>query len=101
MCEFQTVLKMDGKTPNPNFVKHIVFGLSVYCEYHLTQHFPKELKSRLRMHVFRELRPSGPGAYPATLARISQFWVQMEVTWCLAQVLMRNISARAAGTRIA
>jgi 2-polyprenyl-3-methyl-5-hydroxy-6-metoxy-1,4-benzoquinol methylase len=65
LCEFQRVLKVGGHllltTPNPNYLKHLLLGSSVYRDYHLTQHYPKVLKNRLRMHGFSRVRVLGSG----------------------------------------
>ena len=66
LCEFQRVLKIGGKllltTPNPNYVKHKIGGISVYDNpSHLTQHFPTVLKSRLMTHGFSGVRIYGSG----------------------------------------
>lgn len=66
ICEFQRVLAIGGKliltTPNPYYIRNKVFGTSVYTYVsHLTQHFPKILKSRLMMHGFSKIGVYGSG----------------------------------------
>jgi len=65
LCEFQRVLKIGGRllltTPNPNYLRNLVSGESIYGVSHLTQHFPKVLKFRLLMHGFSNVRIYGSG----------------------------------------
>jgi ubiquinone/menaquinone biosynthesis C-methylase UbiE len=65
ICEFQRVLKVGGRllltTPNPHYIKNKIGGTSIYCISHLTQHFPKILKSRLKMHGFSGVKLYGSG----------------------------------------
>lgn len=65
LCEFQRVLRIGGRllltTPNPNYIKNKVTGASVYGVSHLTQHFPRILKSRLLGHGFSSVRILGSG----------------------------------------
>lgn len=65
LWEFQRVLKIGGRllltTPNPNYFKRRLEGSSVYCSYHLTQHFPRVLKLRLMMQGFSRVRIYGSG----------------------------------------
>ncbi len=70
LCEFQRVLKIGGRllltTPNPNYIKNRLHGLSVYGVSHLTQHYPDILRNRLRSHGFSNVRLYGSG-------RVSRF----------------------------
>jgi SAM-dependent methyltransferase len=65
LCELQRVLKIGGRllltTPNPNYLKRKLERSSVYCSYHQTQHFPRVLKERLKMHGFSRVRTYGTG----------------------------------------
>ena len=65
LCEFQRVLKIGGRllisTPNPHYLRRRIERSSVYCSYHLTQHFPSVLKLRLQMHGFSHVRTYGSG----------------------------------------
>ncbi|WP_299414884.1 class I SAM-dependent methyltransferase [Acaryochloris sp. IP29b_bin.148] len=66
ICEFQRVLIVGGRliltTPNPHYIKNKLTGTSVYTYIsHLTQHFPRLLKSRLMMHGFSNVRIFGSG----------------------------------------
>ncbi len=65
LCEFQRVLKIRGRllmtTPNPNYLRLLLFGDTIYTVSHLTQHWPDVLKTRLRMHGFSRLRIYGSG----------------------------------------
>ncbi|NET83309.1 MAG: class I SAM-dependent methyltransferase [Moorea sp. SIO1F2] len=70
LCEFQRVLKIGGRllltTPNPNYIKNKIIGMSVYGVSHLTQHFPEVLRLRLQMHGFSGVKLYGSG-------RVSQY----------------------------
>ena len=65
LCEFQRVLKIGGRllltTPNPSYIKIKLSQTSVYGVSHLTQHFPKVLRSRLQMHGFSGIKIYGSG----------------------------------------
>jgi ubiquinone/menaquinone biosynthesis C-methylase UbiE len=65
ICEFQRILKVGGRlmmtTPNPGSLKLWYRGDSIYTVSHLTQHWPKEMKLRLRMHGFSGVRVVGSG----------------------------------------
>ncbi|NEO95011.1 MAG: class I SAM-dependent methyltransferase [Moorea sp. SIO3G5] len=65
LCEFQRVLKIGGRllltTPNPNYIKNKILGMSVYGVSHLTQHFPEVLRLRLQMHGFSGVKVYGSG----------------------------------------
>lgn len=65
LCEFQRVLKIGGRllltTPNPNYIKNKITGMSVYGVSHLTQHFPEVLRFRLQMHGFSGVKIYGSG----------------------------------------
>ena len=65
LCEFQRVLKIGGRllltTPNPNYIKNKISGMSVYGVSHLTQHFPEVLRFRLQMHGFSGVKIYGSG----------------------------------------
>ncbi|NEO81919.1 class I SAM-dependent methyltransferase [Moorena sp. SIO4G3] len=65
LCEFQRVLKIGGRllltTPNPNYIKNKIIGMSVYGVSHLTQHFPEVLRLRLQMHGFSGVKLYGSG----------------------------------------
>lgn len=65
LCEFQRILKIGGKllltTPNPNYLKSRIKKESIYGISHLSQHFPKLLRSRLMMHGFSNIRIYGSG----------------------------------------
>ena len=65
ICEFQRILKVGGRlmmtTPNPGSFKLWYIGGTVYTVSHLTQHWPEEMKLRLRMHGFSRVRVIGSG----------------------------------------
>ncbi|MCK1619082.1 methyltransferase domain-containing protein [Bradyrhizobium sp. 159] len=65
LCEFQRVLKVGGRlmltTPNPASLKRWYKGGTVYTVSHLSQHWPKEMRIRLRMHGFSSVRILGSG----------------------------------------
>lgn len=65
LCEFHRVLRFGGRllltTPNPRYVRLAVTGGSVYGPGHLTQHYPRLLRSRLLMHGFKRVRVRGSG----------------------------------------
>lgn len=65
LCEFQRVLKIGGvllmTTPNPYSIKMRLRRGSVYGTAHLTQHFPKVLGWRLKLHGFSRVRIRGSG----------------------------------------
>jgi len=65
LCEFQRVLRIGGRllltTPNPHYLRRKLTGVSIYGTSHLTQHFPKMLQLRLRMHGFSSVRLYGSG----------------------------------------
>jgi len=65
ICEFQRVLKIGGRlmmtTPNPASLKLIYKKGTVYTVGHLTQHWPVEMKRRLRMHGFSRVKIMGSG----------------------------------------
>jgi ubiquinone/menaquinone biosynthesis C-methylase UbiE len=65
LCEFQRVLKIGGRllltTPNPNYIRSKLSGTSVYGISHLTQHFPKVLQFRLKLHGFSGVKIYGSG----------------------------------------
>ncbi len=65
LCEFQRLLKVGGRllltTPNPHYLRNILTRASVYSTSHLTQHSPKVLKFRLKMHGFSNVRVLGSG----------------------------------------
>lgn len=65
LCEFQRVLTIGGTllmtTPNPYSLKMRKRKGSVYGVAHLTQHFPKILKTRLMMHGFSRVKIVGSG----------------------------------------
>jgi ubiquinone/menaquinone biosynthesis C-methylase UbiE len=65
ICEFQRILRVGGRlmmtTPNPGSLKLWYTGNTVYTVSHLTQHWPREMKLRLRMHGFSSVRILGSG----------------------------------------
>ena len=65
LCEFQRILKVGGSllmtTPNPESLKLRMKGGTVYGTAHLSQHFPRILRSRLMMHGFSKVRIFGSG----------------------------------------
>ncbi|MEO0458282.1 MAG: class I SAM-dependent methyltransferase [Cyanobacteria bacterium P01_A01_bin.114] len=65
LCEFQRVLKIGGRllltTPNPSFMGNKLRGRTVYGVSHLTQHLPRVLGLRLRMHGFSRVKIKGSG----------------------------------------
>ncbi len=65
LCEFHRVLKIGGRllmtTPNPYSLRMRWHKGSVLGVSHLTQHFPKLLKTRLMMHGFNHVRLVGSG----------------------------------------
>lgn len=65
LCEFQRILKIGGRllltTPNPNSIRLIMARGSVYGPGHLTQHYPNVLRTRLKMHGFKNVRIRGSG----------------------------------------
>lgn len=65
LCEFQRVLRIGGRvlltTPNPFYLKNRMQRKSVYGVSHLTQHFPKVLKTRMQMHGFSSVKMLGSG----------------------------------------
>lgn len=65
LCEFQRVLRVGGRllltTPNPSYIRLALTGRSVYGPGHLTQHYPRLLRMRLKMHGFKHARTCGSG----------------------------------------
>jgi ubiquinone/menaquinone biosynthesis C-methylase UbiE len=65
ICEFQRVLKVGGRlmmtTPNPGSLTLRLKKGTIYTVGHLTQHWPEEMKHRLRMHGFSRVRIIGSG----------------------------------------
>lgn len=65
LCEMQRVLKIGGRliltTPNPAYLKRRIERSSVLCSYHPTQHHPRILRDRLKMHGFGRIRIQGTG----------------------------------------
>jgi SAM-dependent methyltransferase len=65
LFEFHRVLRLGGRllltTPNPRYLKLILQGGSVYGPGHLTQHYPRLLRTRLMMHGFKHVRIRGSG----------------------------------------
>jgi SAM-dependent methyltransferase len=65
LCEFQRVLRVGGRllltTPNPRYIRLALNGGSVYGPGHLTQHYPRLLRTRLMMHGFKHVRICGSG----------------------------------------
>jgi ubiquinone/menaquinone biosynthesis C-methylase UbiE len=65
LCEFQRILQIGGlllmTTPNPYSLNMRRRKGTVYGVAHLTQHFPKVLAWRLRMHGFSRIRIRGSG----------------------------------------
>jgi ubiquinone/menaquinone biosynthesis C-methylase UbiE len=65
LCEFQRVLRVGGRllltTPNPSYIRLALTSRSVYGPGHLTQHYPRLLRMRLRMHGFKHVRIRGSG----------------------------------------
>jgi ubiquinone/menaquinone biosynthesis C-methylase UbiE len=64
--EFFRVLRLRGRllltTPNPNYIRNKIQGLSVISDSsHVSQHYPKVLKFRLRMAGFSRVRVVGSG----------------------------------------
>ena len=65
LSEFQRVLRINGRllltTPNPIYLKSRIKRETVYGVSHLTQHFPRVLKLRLKMHGFSRIKIYGSG----------------------------------------
>lgn len=65
LCEFQRVLRIGGillmTTPNPYSIKMRLRRGTVYGPAHLTQHYPKVLVFRLKLHGFSHIRVKGSG----------------------------------------
>lgn len=65
LCEFQRILEIGGTllmtTPNPYSLKMRKRKGTVYGVAHLTQHFPKILKTRLMLHGFSQVKIIGSG----------------------------------------
>jgi ubiquinone/menaquinone biosynthesis C-methylase UbiE len=66
LCEFFRVLKVRGvfsmTTPNPCYIRNRLQGLSVLSDQsHVTQHYPKILKTRLMGIGFSGIRIKGTG----------------------------------------
>jgi ubiquinone/menaquinone biosynthesis C-methylase UbiE len=65
ICEFQRVLKVGGRlmmtTPHPGALKLWYRRGTVYTVSHLSQHWPKETTTRLRMHGFSRIHVMGSG----------------------------------------
>jgi ubiquinone/menaquinone biosynthesis C-methylase UbiE len=65
LCEFQRVLRVGGRllltTPNPRYIRLAMTGRSVYGPGHLTQHYPRLLRTRLMMHGFKHVKIRGSG----------------------------------------
>jgi ubiquinone/menaquinone biosynthesis C-methylase UbiE len=65
LFEFHRVLAVGGRllvtTPNPRYLRLTLAGGSVYSPGHLTQHFPRLLRTRLMMHGFKRVRIRGSG----------------------------------------
>lgn len=65
LCEFQRVLRVGGRllltTPNPRYIRLWLNRGSVYGPGHLTQHYPRLLRTRLMMHGFKHIRIAGSG----------------------------------------
>jgi ubiquinone/menaquinone biosynthesis C-methylase UbiE len=63
--EFHRILKVGGRviltTPNPNAIKLRILKGSVYGPGHLTQHHASVLRTRLRMHGFKNVKVRGSG----------------------------------------
>jgi ubiquinone/menaquinone biosynthesis C-methylase UbiE len=63
--EFHRILKIGGRviltTPNPNSIKLRMLRSSVYGPGHLTQHHASVLRTRLRMHGFKNVKVRGSG----------------------------------------
>ncbi len=59
------MLRIGGRllltTPNPNYIRRKLQRSSVFCSYHQTQHYPRVLRQRLRMHGFSRVRLYGSG----------------------------------------
>jgi ubiquinone/menaquinone biosynthesis C-methylase UbiE len=65
LCEFQRILRVGGRllltTPNPRYIRLKLNGGSVYGPGHLTQHYPRLLRSRLMLHGFKHVKIRGSG----------------------------------------
>jgi ubiquinone/menaquinone biosynthesis C-methylase UbiE len=65
ICEFQRILKVGGRlmmtTPNPASLKLRLSRGTIYTVSHLTQHWPQDMKMRLRMHGFSRIKLIGSG----------------------------------------
>lgn len=63
--EFHRILKVGGRviltTPNPNAIKLRMLRRSIYGPGHLTQHHASILRTRLRMHGFKNAKVRGSG----------------------------------------
>jgi len=66
LAEFFRVLRLKGRllltTPNPNYLKNKIKGLSVLLDpSHVSQHYPECLSHRLRLIGFSNVRVYGSG----------------------------------------
>jgi SAM-dependent methyltransferase len=65
LAEFFRVLRLRGRllltTPNPNYLKNKLKGLSVLNDAHVSQHYPDCLAFRLRCVGFSNVRTLGSG----------------------------------------
>jgi ubiquinone/menaquinone biosynthesis C-methylase UbiE len=65
LCEMQRILAIGGRllltTPNPYYLQNKLFHKTTYGVSHLTQHFPKTLAFRMKMHGFANVRICGSG----------------------------------------
>ena len=63
--EFHRILRVGGRviltTPNPNAIKLRMLRRSIYGPGHLTQHHASILRTRLRMHGFKNVKVRGSG----------------------------------------
>ena len=71
LCEFFRLLRVKGvlllTTPNPNYLKNILFGLSVLGGAHLSQHYSGSLRARLRQIGFSGVAIRGSGRISSVL----------------------------------
>jgi ubiquinone/menaquinone biosynthesis C-methylase UbiE len=67
LSECQRVLRVGGRcmltTPNPNCWQNRYLGRTVYTTSHLSQHFPQDLKLRLRLAGLNNIKVRGSGKF--------------------------------------
>jgi hypothetical protein len=69
----QRVLRIGGRllltTPNPHYLRNALRNGTIYEVSHLTQHFPKNLAFRMKMHGFSNVKTLGTGRVSRYLGR--------------------------------